>query len=222
MKKKPHTRPARARPLFYGTVVLATAAVSACAEGQLQQATVNRACADGPNCSITPFPRPLAVGAATLSPIDLASAAGSPALVLRAADEGVVQVNGPLLEGVGTGTTAILIENEDGVVLDFIHLSVAEATLALLQPLAGPAALPDRIEVAPGSTVTLLAKIYGGAAELLGDADESFVADNPAFTLHVDTQRQVTVTAPNTIESTLLSYTSLGLAASMTIAVVTP
>ena len=110
-------------------------ALAGCAMGGMKQATLHRECGAGdPNCKRIGPLAPIAVGA-TFQPdvrVDIAGTT-APGLHLTSADAGVVAVDGAGLVGRAPGVSAVTIAVDSGVVVDFIHVWVAQPTAVTIE-----------------------------------------------------------------------------------------
>jgi hypothetical protein len=98
--------------------------------GGLGQAAMKRDCAAGdPSCKRVGPLAPLAVGA-RFQPevaIDL-DGTTAPALALSSAAPGIIEVENGALVGRAPGVSAVVIAVDSGMIVDFMHVWVAEAT----------------------------------------------------------------------------------------------
>lgn len=159
--------------------VLAT--LAACANdggtaGALAQTSARADCAPGDTaCQIDGLDAPLAVGARV--PVDVrvtARGVAAPKLVHQSARSDVLLTEGNELVGASPGWSSVLFVTDDGIVLDFITLRVANPERLELYRLdtngsVEPTPLPGRIQLAPGDDLELSVKAFAGATRLIGD-----------------------------------------------------
>jgi hypothetical protein len=107
----------------------------ACAGGALGQSTMKRDCAAGDaSCKRVGPLAPLAVGA-RFQPevaIDL-DGTTAPVLALASAVPGIVDIDNGALVGRGPGVSAVTIAVDSGMIVDFVHVWVAEATAVTVE-----------------------------------------------------------------------------------------
>lgn len=153
-----------------------TLAVSACgggSTGALGQTQVRAECDPGDVVCLQTSVAPLARGA-TLA-LDISSLIQGSAAVdlsLLAADEAVARVDGDAVIGGDPGVTAVLFLTPDGVVLDFIHLTVAEPTALVVRRLTDDgesvAELEGRVQLLVGETFGVSASLRHQGQDLAG------------------------------------------------------
>jgi hypothetical protein len=176
---------ARATALgLVGAPLLATL-LAGCGMGAMGQSVMSRDC--GPNdtrCVLSGLDAPLAVGARLKPAVTLHSkGSGSPLLRLLSTRPDVVEADGGVLTGKGKGVAAVLVANDDGVVLDFLHVSVSAPTRLELHGLGADGSslgvLSATVELLVGEGLYLQPHAYVEAQELLGDADGTWTVDPP-------------------------------------------
>lgn len=157
------------------SVVAWALAVTACggSAGALGQTQVRAECDPGDAVCLQSSVAPLARGA-TLA-LDITSLTQGSAgldLSLLSADEGVARTQGDAVIGADPGVTAILFLTPDGVVLDFIHLTVAEPTTMVVHRLTDDgeavAELEGRVQLLVGETFGVSAGLRHQAQDLAG------------------------------------------------------
>jgi hypothetical protein len=196
--------------------------------GQLDQTPLVRPCVEGDTACASPgLPGPLAVGARqTLAALVDVDGSLAPRRRYVSADDEVLGVEGPALVGKYPGTTAVLMQDGD-VVLDFFHIGVEEAeALTLHRRSEGgavdPNPLPSSFDVFAGEEFPVRFSIWGGAADLSGDAgDEWTVSDERFELLQRGTPRERVLRAPDDVgASATLTVDVLGFSQSIALRVV--
>ena len=165
--------------------------------GALQQTSARPDCApNDTSCQTDGLDAPLAIGARL--PIDVrltTRGTAAPKLVLEAAREDVIGVEGAELVGKARGFSSVLVSGEDRVVLDFLTLSVEKPDRLELYRLTDDGApeaspLPTKIQMAPGDDIELSLRAFSGATRLLGDLDGTWSIDTAAVATLLDAGRR--------------------------------
>ncbi|MBX3188905.1 MAG: hypothetical protein KF819_17935 [Labilithrix sp.] len=158
--------------------------------GAMQQSSARPDCApNDTSCQLDGLDAPLAVGARL--PLDVritARGVAAPKIALEAARADVLEIRGAELVGKAPGFSSVLFSGEDGVVLDFVTLSVALPDRLELYRLTDDGApeaspLPEKIQLAPGDDLELSIRAFSGATRLLGDLDAAWEVDGAIGTL---------------------------------------
>lgn len=184
-------------PAATAALVAAAAALAGCADGgssgttgAMQQSTSRPDCA--PNdiaCQADGLDAPLAVGARL--PIDVhvtARGTAAPKIALEAARDAVLGLEDGALVGKAPGWSSVLFVAEDGLVMDFVTLTVERPERVALYRLtdgggieASP--LPDEIQLSPGDDLEVAVKAFSGPVRLLGELDATWALDAPIATM---------------------------------------
>jgi hypothetical protein len=94
----------------------------------------------------------------------------------------VFSVEGQRLRGARAGVAALLMTSTDNVVLDFVHVWVAQPSALLLhrRTEAGEeiTALPGKIQLLVGDELSLSVEMYAKTQRLLGEPDATWEADD--------------------------------------------
>ena len=127
---------------------------------------------------------PLAVGGSIQPDVQMdLQGTASPTLVLVSGRPEVVSADGGRLTGRAPGVSAILVTTKEGVVLDFYHLWVEQATRATLHRLYDDGRdmgeVWEGIDVMVGESVVLTPKVYYGAQELAGTVQGQWTVEPP-------------------------------------------
>jgi hypothetical protein len=157
-------------------------ALAGCGVGAMgQTAVVDDKGADSVRSS---FDRPIAVGAVVRPEIRYSlRGAGAPAMHYEVADESVLAAGDGVVRGKGAGLTSLLLVSDDGVVLDFFHLWVKEATSVSLGQITANDKLVElsgRVDLMKGETLRLAATLLGEGQELGGEAEDSWKMEGRA------------------------------------------
>jgi hypothetical protein len=161
--------------------VLPLVAAGCGAYGAMHQATLAGQCAaDDAACARRHPVAPLALGT-RFYPELATDVAGTttPSLRLESAAPDVVAVEAGALVARKPGASAVLISTDDGSVVDFVHVWVADVTAVTLARRDGER-IAGAIELAVGEDVTLVPALWHGAQRLAGDADARWEPDNAA------------------------------------------
>ncbi len=146
----------------------------------MHQATLVGQCAEGDAaCSKThPF-APIAIGATFHPQIDVALAGTTtPNLHLESAAPDIVGIGNGRLVGQAPGASAVLISTDDGSVVDFVHVWVAQPTGLVVARRDGDR-IDGAIDLAIGEDVTLAPSLWSGVQQLAGDAPLAWTSSNP-------------------------------------------
>lgn len=168
--------------------------------GALHQATIAGQCAqDDAACSRRHPQAPLAVGA-HFHPDVSTEIAGTttPNLRLDSADTQVLDVEDGVLVAKAPGTSAVMISTEDGAVVDFVHVWVAQATNISLTRRDGDRVSGD-LGMTIGEDLTLAPTLWSGAQRLGGEAEAVWATTGDSITLLRDgsaDRRRIRARAP--------------------------
>lgn len=131
---------------------------------------------------------PLAVGARL--PLDVrvtARGVAAPKIALETAREDVIGVDRGMLVGKAPGWSSVMFLSDDGLVLDFVTLSVEapDRIDVFRSSEAGtePRPLPDKIQVAPGDDFEIGLRAFSGITRLLGDLEITWRVDSDIVSL---------------------------------------
>lgn len=194
-------------------------ALAACAEGTsgaLGQTQIRKECDPGDAVCLATALAPLAEGA-TLALDVSAILSGSSAtdLHFESGAPDIIAVDGERLVGVAPGTAPILFMNEDGIVIDFVHLFVAQPTSIALHRLTQDgedvAELTQKIQLLAGESIGVSASLRMRKQTLSGEATIRWELDpNVAVLLEdgIEGHRRILAKAPG---STVLKAHALGL-----------
>jgi hypothetical protein len=158
--------------------------------GAMGQSTTAPDCApDDTACQNDGLSAPIAEGARL--PINVhvtAKGVAAPQLTLESAKTDVVAVENGTLVGKGTGFASVLMIGTDGMVLDFVTMTVQKPERLEIYRLVKdgglePAPLPAKIQIAPGDDFEISVKAFKGATRLLGELDATWTVDNGAVML---------------------------------------
>jgi hypothetical protein len=153
---------------------------AACGAGGMRQATLLRDCsASDASCMRLGPLAPLAVGAVFRPTID-AQLAGTttPTLRLASADAGIIEVANGALIGRAPGVAAVLMDVDNGVVFDFMHIWVAQPTHVTIERDTGER-VAEQLDLVAGEEVKLHPAVWHDGQRLEGAA-------SLAWTLHCD------------------------------------
>ena len=174
--------------------------LAGCGSGALRQARLMQQ----RDADTTQMQGPLAVGASIVPKIDfsLPGSGGLPVQLMTSRPD-VLSAQGHLLTGQAAGVSAVLIRAEDGTVVDFIHLWVAEPSHIALEMLGDDrrrqGELSDTIELTVGEDVRIRPVLYAGNQELSGRAETVWTIDEQVADILRDgepTRRRLIARAP--------------------------
>lgn len=162
----------------------ALAALAGCAgEGGLEQSRINPACAPTDlSCVVAGFSAPLAEGATV--PVDVQldlQGSAAPTLELVSGNPEVFEVEGQRLRGARAGVAALLVMAPGELVLDFLHIWVAQPSALLLHRRSeggaetGP--LPGKVQLLQGDELTVSVEPYARSQRLMGELESTWATD---------------------------------------------
>lgn len=157
--------------------------------GALGQADVRADCTPGDAvCAESGLASPLAEG--SLLPLDVSLSlvgSGAPAVHLVSANPAVFEAEGQRLRGVRAGVAALLLSTDEGTVLDFIHVWVAQPSNLLLHRLSEDGAevtpLDGPVQLLVGDTLRIGASFYAKTQRLIGDPEATWTVDETVLQL---------------------------------------
>lgn len=185
------------RSVLRAALVAAPAMLLACASdsgggttGAMQQSTTRPDCApDDTACQQDGLDAPLAVGARLELDVHLtARGVAAPKIALEAARDDVIAVDRATLVGKAPGWSSVMFVGPDGLVMDFVTLTVEPPErLALYRLTEGggveASPLPETIQLAPGDDLEIAVKAFSGPVRLLGELEATWTLDAPIATL---------------------------------------
>ena len=157
------------------TLLLLAGALGGCgAGGALGQAQLFRECKAGDQgCTSLAPSAPLAVGARLRPAVDIDyKGSATPLVKIVSGAPDVIAADGDMLRGVAPGVAPVLITADDGTVIDFVHVWVAQPTRLAVD--AAPSKtdpseeLGAPLQLVNGETRWLSPAIFGGAQRLAG------------------------------------------------------
>jgi len=167
-------------------------------------------------CAVAGIDAPIAKGATLPIEITVTSdGSTTPPLSFVSANPSVFKIDDGRVFGLEPGLASLLITTTGDVVIDFLHVWVAEADAVRLHrsTTAGfeIAPMPSSMQLLVGDEMTIVAAPHRGAQRLLGDIDATFDAD-PAILKILDEgvpgSRRVVAAAPG---KTTLTTEALGI-----------
>jgi hypothetical protein len=176
-------------------------------DGALEQVAVSPQCdPDDAVCTTLGLDAPLAAGA--IVPLDVSvqtPGAGASRVSLESVRPAVASVDGMNVVGQAEGFTSLLVLGDDGVVLDFVHLWVAQPDGLALHRLDGAVAptepLGEAIQLLPGDELVLAATAHRSGERLSGRLDIVWSNGDASVSLldeGVDARRRVVARAAGT------------------------
>ena len=196
------------RRLALLALLLPLAACGGDSAGALSQATFGAGCAAGGAC-VGGLDAPLAAGARLPLVVDLQiPGTATPPMTLRSVSPEVFSIEGTVAAAHAPGVAALLLVGPDGLVLDFLHLWVADAEgLALNRRSAEGnvlGALSPELPLFPGDEVLFSVEAVAGGQELLGGFDVAVTGAGPAVSVvHAGGARWFRIRALSPGEATL-------------------
>jgi hypothetical protein len=179
---------------FLPLVPVSIALLAACGDtgttGALEQSSSRPECApEDVACQSDGLDAPLAVGArlALDTRITAAGVAASK-MTLESARADVLSVEGVTLIGKSPGWASIVMLNEEGLVLDFVTMTVTKPDRIELYRLTSSGAfeaspMPAKIQVAPGDDFELSVRAWSEATRLLGNFDATWTLNGDVATV---------------------------------------
>jgi len=169
-----------------------TLALASCGgeRGATGQAEFGGECEPGDvACENAGIDAPIAVGAVMPLHVGLDSAgSATPDLQLVAADPSVIKVSGFDLTGESAGMSAVLAVTDDDLVLDIIHVYVAEPTRIEVRrsDRADSSTIDGRMQLLVGDELPLVISAYADGGRLGGIADGDWRSSSGAVALLYD------------------------------------
>jgi len=166
-------------------LVVAVALLEGCAgDSALGQGDLNANCAPSDLvCAMAGFDAPIAEGASL--PIDVnvdLTGSGAPEIQLVSGNPDVFSVEGQRLRGGRTGVAALLMTTPDSVVLDFVHVWVAQPSALLLHRRTENGeevtAVPGKVQLLVDDELPLSAELYAKTQRLLGEPEATWAVDH--------------------------------------------
>lgn len=158
--------------------------------GAMQQSTTRPDCAPNDTaCQEDGLDAPLAIGARL--PLDVhvtARGVSSPKIALEPTRDDILAVEGGTLVGKAPGWSSVMFVGTDGLVMDFVTLTVEAPERIDIYRLtkeggAEASPLPSRIQLAPGDDFEIAVKAFSGPVRLLGELDATWTLDQPIATI---------------------------------------
>jgi hypothetical protein len=158
--------------------------------GAMQQSTTRPDCApEDTACQEDGLDAPLAMGAKL--PLDVhvtARGVSAPKIALEPTRDDILAVEGATLVGKAPGWSSVMFVGTDGLVMDFVTLTVEAPERIDVYRLTKeggvePSPLPAKIQLAPGDDFEIAVKAFSGPVRLLGELDASFAIDAPVATI---------------------------------------
>lgn len=139
-------------------------------------------------CAVSGIDAPIARGAALPIQVSVTSeGSAAPPLSFASANPDVFTIHDARIHAKEPGLASMLITMEGDIVVDFLHVWVAEAdALRLHRVTRGglqSSPLPAAMEVLVGDELTLVAAPHRGPQRLLGELDAAFEADPQVVTM---------------------------------------
>jgi hypothetical protein len=165
------------------------ASAGCASDGALEQVAVSPQCApEDTVCSELGLDAALAAGAEV--PLDVSvqtPGAAATRVALESVRPTVASVDGMRVVGQAEGFTSLLVLGDDGVVLDFVHLWVAQPDGLALHRLDGAVAsteaLGETIQLLPGDELVLAAQPHRSGERLSGRLDIEWSSDSAVVAL---------------------------------------
>lgn len=112
----------------------------------------------------------------------------APKIALEPARDDIIAVEGGTLVGKAPGWSSVMFVGTDGLVMDFVTLTVEAPERIDVYRLtkeggAEASPLPAKIQLAPGDDFELAVKAFSGPVRLLGELDATFTLDQPIATI---------------------------------------
>jgi hypothetical protein len=148
---------------------LVLASLAGCGAGAMRQAALHRECgAADPNCHRIGPLSPIAVGASFQPDVRVEiPGTTAPGLHLASTDASVVSVDGGALVGRAPGVSAVTIAVDSGVVVDFVHVWVAQPTAITLERDGGER-IAGTVQLVAGEDLKLSPALWNRAQRLEG------------------------------------------------------
>jgi len=205
------------------------ALAAGCAQGSagaLGQTETTSACPPSELvCAVSGIDAPIAKGAALPIQVSVTSeGSATPPLSFVSANPAVFTIDEARIHAQAPGLASMLITTEGDLVVDFLHVWVAEAdALKLHRVTQGglqSSPLPAAMEVLVGDEITLVAAPHRGPQRLLGELDAVFAADPQVVTMldeGVPGSRRIVATAAG---ETNVTVEALGIEVAVALTVV--
>ena len=191
-------------------------------DGALEQTQIGDECADGAYCGPELGDGPFAVGASfELSARVTSPGSSTPVVDLIAVDPTVIEASAGQITGVGPGMSAVLITNDEGVVLDFIHVFVEEPDHLQIIRLADTsgADIDGPIELLVGDELALTSIPSISHQAMVGNAPSTWSATGAAVSILADGDPVRRRVVAREIGDTTITVDSMGLSRTFTIQV---
>lgn len=146
----------------------------------MHQATLVGQCAESDaTCAKTHALAPIALGAVFHPQVDVdVAGTATPNLRLESANPAIVEIRDGVLVGKAPGASAVLMTTDDGSVVDFVHVWVAQPTGISLAKRDGER-MAGNVDLAVGEDVTLAPALWAGVQHLAGEAQLAWTSTNP-------------------------------------------
>lgn len=164
-------------------------------------------------CAALGLAAPIAAGAAQkLEAAASSPGVATPSLRLESARNDVATIEDQVVTGVSAGMTAIVLSTKGGLVMDFVHVWIAEPTRLGLHRRDGGIATTEEIEetiqLIAGDEIVLSAALYRGDDLLLGAAETTWTVEGDGVTLlneGVGGRRRLVAREPGTVRVVVAS-----------------
>jgi hypothetical protein len=167
-------------------------ALPGCAQGSSGALGQTEASPDCPPsdlmCSVSGIDAPIAKGTSLSIHVSVtAQGSAAPPLSFASANPAVFTVDDGRIHAMGKGLASLLVTTDKDLVVDFLHVFVAEPDSLRLHRLAQSgletSPLPPSMQMLVGDEIILVAAPHADAQRLLGDADATWDADPQIVTL---------------------------------------
>lgn len=168
--------------------LFALIAASSCGRGAMGQAALQDQAGADKGGLLSSLNAPLAVGGSVRPALRLELHGSTPPTThyISARPE-IISVRDGLLEGRAPGMTALLIANEQNVVLDFIHVWVKPVNRVEMHRIDSDGSdmgeISEPVEMVVGDSVRFVPRPYNGSEALTGVATSSWTIDPPIATV---------------------------------------
>jgi len=206
---------------FLPLLALATGCAQGGSTGALGQTETTASCPSSDFvCALSGIDAPIAKGATLPIEVSVTSeGSATPPLSFVTANPSVFRIDDGRIHAIAPGLASMLVTTEGDLVVDFLHIWVAEADALRLHRLTRgglqTSPLPASMQVLVGDELTLVAAPHRGAQRLLGELDATFDADPAVVTLldeGVPGSRRVVASAAG---KTTVSVSALGIQAAV-------
>jgi hypothetical protein len=192
-------------------------AVGCSTSGALGQTDTSASCPPSDlHCAVSGINAPIAKGATLPIEVTVTSnGATTPPLSFVSANTDLFTIDDARIHGLKPGLASMLITTQGDVVVDFLHVWIAEADAVRLHRVtesgAETAPMPSSMQMLVGDEITLVAAPHKGPQRLLGDLDAVFDADPQVVKVldeGVPGSRRIVASAPG---ETIFTAEALGI-----------